>query len=778
MKKRLLAVALALVLIFALLPTGASAAETDYTAYADTLHALHLFAGSNKGYELDRSATRVETAVMTVKILGKEQDAQSAQLKHPFTDVPAWADCYVGYLYAKKITSGVSATAFGSQQLSSPAQYATFMLRALGYSGFDWKTSVGEMVKQGILTSAEAGQYGKAGALSRGNMVALTRATLLGKRMGSAYTQLNTLYSRVFDFEALTAAARLDSGVARAGVLHGLARPSTLSYDAEGVFAKASPAIFYIQLQDKYAYDEEDYYSGSGFFITSDGVAVTNYHVIEDMYTAFVRTSDGKEYPVERVLGYSEELDIAVIKVKGSSLPTLNLGDSHALRAAQRIYCIGSPLGFENTISEGLVSSPVRRYPQADDRELVQVSAAISNGSSGGAVLNSHGDVVGITTMSATFGQNLNFAVPVNALSELHYMNPPKTLSALVDEADWIWPSWYDLDTEREPNDGLPPEEDDAPVVVDPDGDEGIGGSPNSPAIPGEPGEPGSTASPTGADGADPANPEDLEDPANPDEPEGPYYWPPEQSIYSETEYQCTLSDDSDVDLYGLTMEQGGSLFLTLHAPEEYVGSLSVDLVDLHTGETVLRSRAVEDCPYIYIRDYLPEGEDYALRVTLDGEDATLIDMPYEFAFEILVSEGFLVDEPMFEIEDNGDLESAQYLPFGSAVEGTLTDAQDMDYYRFVVEKTCPASWVVLVDLSYYYISRSVEAKIYNAKTDKFVADAQLLDLYSSDMPKEISLPAGSYYIVVRGTGEIDQWSYGLVVSPVVEMDAVDEYDY
>jgi len=102
--------------------------------YAVTLKQLGLFKGvSDTDFDLDRAPTRIEALVMLIRVLGKEQDALEGTWRHPFDDVPAWANSYVGYAYVNGLTNGVSATKFGSGDASS-ATYLTFVLRALGYS--------------------------------------------------------------------------------------------------------------------------------------------------------------------------------------------------------------------------------------------------------------------------------------------------------------------------------------------------------------------------------------------------------------------------------------------------------------------------------------------------------------------------------------------------------------------------------------------------------------------------------------------------------------------
>ena len=150
--------ALAVVLCAVLLAVSAGAADlTKAEAKAAELKGLGLFRGvSDTDFDLNREPTRVEALVMLIRTLGEEQAALGGTFTHPFTDVPQWANNYVGYAYQKGLTNGVSATEFGSGNASA-AMYVTFMLRALGYSDaagdFKWDNPFDLARKAGIVTS-------------------------------------------------------------------------------------------------------------------------------------------------------------------------------------------------------------------------------------------------------------------------------------------------------------------------------------------------------------------------------------------------------------------------------------------------------------------------------------------------------------------------------------------------------------------------------------------------------------------------------------------------
>lgn len=129
-----------------------------YEEYAQKLKEIGVFKGTDSGFELDREPTRIEAAIMFVRLIGAEQEAQEEKYSHPFLDVPKWADDYVGYLYHEKLTNGTSTTTYGSDEVISAQGYMTFILRALGYSDiegdFRWNESL-EFSKSELLLNKE-----------------------------------------------------------------------------------------------------------------------------------------------------------------------------------------------------------------------------------------------------------------------------------------------------------------------------------------------------------------------------------------------------------------------------------------------------------------------------------------------------------------------------------------------------------------------------------------------------------------------------------------------
>lgn len=191
---------------------GAAGSYTaQYTAYADALSDLGLFAGSTGGYELERASTRAEGLVMLLRLLGEEKQAAGYTGAQPFSDVPAWADRYVAYAYAKGYTSGMSATEYGSQRSLTLNDYMTFLLRALGYNDsagdFSWSSAAQTAVTRGILTQAHCDRITARGALYRDDIVYTSYQTLFLPVKGSSTRLCDRLIAQgVFTQSQLDAA--------------------------------------------------------------------------------------------------------------------------------------------------------------------------------------------------------------------------------------------------------------------------------------------------------------------------------------------------------------------------------------------------------------------------------------------------------------------------------------------------------------------------------------------------------------------------------------------
>jgi S1-C subfamily serine protease len=162
--------------------------------------------------------------------------------------------------------------------------------------------------------------------------------------------------------------------------------------------------------------------TGSGFIIKSDGVILTNAHVVEGADSVTVTLTDGRELQ-GRVMGADSLTDVAVIKVEANNLPAVALGNSDQLRPGEWAIAIGNPLGLNNTVTVGIVSGTGRTSSQvgAPDKRVgfIQTDAAINPGNSGGPLLNQRGEVIGMNTAIRADGQGLGFAIPINTAQQI-----------------------------------------------------------------------------------------------------------------------------------------------------------------------------------------------------------------------------------------------------------------------------------------------------------------------------------------------------------------------
>jgi hypothetical protein len=189
---------------------------------------------------------------------------------------------------------------------------------------------------------------------------------------------------------------------------HSPASTSHQSLSARQIVDNASPAIVRIEAGEGKV--------GTGFIVNGTGLIATNLHVIEGESKIRVKLyKDATEYPVTTIAGVDKGHDLALIWIQPKKpLPVLHLGDSAQVSAGDHVFAIGNPLGvFDYSVTDGLISQVRILTP---DLTILQISAAISPGSSGGPLFNQFGEVVGVTTAIITQGQNINLAVPANYL--------------------------------------------------------------------------------------------------------------------------------------------------------------------------------------------------------------------------------------------------------------------------------------------------------------------------------------------------------------------------
>ena len=177
---------------------------------------------------------------------------------------------------------------------------------------------------------------------------------------------------------------------------------------------KATASVVKVYCYDYYGAESA---TGSGFIAFDDQTVVTNYHVAEKAYSFKVSTEEDITYEVDSILAYSKEQDIAILKLnKPTGLNVLQFGSSQKIKKGETVTAIGSPLGIKNTVSQGVLSGRLMQ----EKMDALQFTAAISSGSSGGALFDEHGTVIGVTYATIINGQNINLAIPSEIVEDVY----------------------------------------------------------------------------------------------------------------------------------------------------------------------------------------------------------------------------------------------------------------------------------------------------------------------------------------------------------------------
>jgi tetratricopeptide (TPR) repeat protein len=179
---------------------------------------------------------------------------------------------------------------------------------------------------------------------------------------------------------------------------------------SEKIFEEANDAIVVINAID---FSGNKTVQGSGVILKDRGFIVTNFHIfagnekLEVMHNDSIINHSG-------IIGVDIEKDILILGLENGNYPLIPVGNSDEIKVGQKIYAIGSPMGLENTMSEGIISG-IRKLGKLK-KDYIQITASLSPGSSGGAVLNSKGELIGVSTLAYKEGQNLNFAIKINEI--------------------------------------------------------------------------------------------------------------------------------------------------------------------------------------------------------------------------------------------------------------------------------------------------------------------------------------------------------------------------
>ena len=167
--------------------------------------------------------------------------------------------------------------------------------------------------------------------------------------------------------------------------------------------------------------DQETHSLGSGFILSSDGYIMTNSHVVDHADKITVRLTDKREFSA-RVIGVDSRTDVALLKIDATNLPKVTVGDPGKLKVGEWVVAIGSPFGFDNSVTAGIVSAKGRSLPQDNFVPFIQTDAAINPGNSGGPLFNMNGEVVGINSQIYTRSggsMGLSFAIPIDVATQV-----------------------------------------------------------------------------------------------------------------------------------------------------------------------------------------------------------------------------------------------------------------------------------------------------------------------------------------------------------------------
>ena len=224
-------------------------------------------------------------------------------------------------------------------------------------------------------------------------------------------------------------AITLDSGVSIADIVEKVG-PAVVRINAAKPVATQVPSVFDDPAFQAFFGDEiprppsfaVEQGVGSGFIARSDGLVLTNAHVVNGASRVWVTLKEGSTYE-GKVLGLDPVTDVAVVKINASNLPTVSLGNSDAIRPGETAIAIGNPLGLDNTVTTGIISATGRGSRQigiSDKRvSFIQTDAAINPGSSGGPLLSGGGEVIGMNTALIKNAQGLSFAIPIKTVRRI-----------------------------------------------------------------------------------------------------------------------------------------------------------------------------------------------------------------------------------------------------------------------------------------------------------------------------------------------------------------------
>ena len=329
------------------------------------------------------------TRAQTVTFLWRAAGCPRVAAVNPFTDILQEDYFYQAVLwaYANDITKGTSPIEFSPYDIVTRGQFVTFLYRYAGAPGTSGENPFHDNLKTAFYYDA---------VIWANDMGITTGATPQTFRPGNPCTRAQTV---TFLYRYAN-----------------MKEPEKKKLTSEEISQKCASAVFFVS---SYYLNGNGYRTGSGFFISSDGYAITNLHVVRNSADILIRTIDGEVYGTEepvQIIDFDRDNDLALIKVPGTNFNYLEQGDSDAVRQGQVVYAFGNPRGLANTMSQGIIANPHRDGLVKDS---IQISVETTHGSSGGALVDEYGKVIGVTNSGIEEIGALNFAVPINRVAGL-----------------------------------------------------------------------------------------------------------------------------------------------------------------------------------------------------------------------------------------------------------------------------------------------------------------------------------------------------------------------
>jgi len=427
MKTRIFALICALTLFVSAVPS-ATALEGEALRAADTLATLNLVKGTGSGYALESPITRAQAAVLLVRLAGAEAAAAADTWDSGFQDIPAWAQEEISYAAHQGWIHGVTDSEFKPNEPLSANAWCAMLLRMLGYQ-------------------------------DKANHFKVDDAAAFAQRIGLVSRSYTGTLSRGDVFEIMCDSLTFPSKDGNSTVIEHLIASGTCTHSAANALGLLNRELTAREVADRHmaavfcldVYEDQDAINekvpsgnATGFFITPDGLAVTNYHSIDGGVYATATLSNGEVYEVKKVVYYNPAIDIAIIRVSQTSTARkttsafayLDLAGTEDIRPGDVVYALSNPLGLGLAVSSGIISATgheVERYYLP----CIVNSADISQGSSGGALLNIYGQVIAVTSGAYAYGNNMYLAVPVDPAMKADWTYEGRTLEAvkLIEEA-------------------------------------------------------------------------------------------------------------------------------------------------------------------------------------------------------------------------------------------------------------------------------------------------------------------------------------------------------